>query len=185
MKLIIGLGNPGIKYSKTRHNIGFILIDQLKEEWGLDNFSENKKFHGRITQWIVQWEKIILLKPSTYMNLSGTSVGSVASYYDIDTADILVIHDEIDFPTAKIALKIGGSHAWHNGLRDIISHLNTKEFRRLRIGVDRPTTKEMVVEYVLWSLTPDQKNAIQNKRNSFLDFCHAFIHNNHDEKFAK
>ncbi len=128
-----------------------------------------------MTQGIIEGEKVILLKPNTYMNKSGTSIGAVASFYDIDPQDILIIHDEIDFPMAKIALKNGGSHAGHNGLRDTIAHLGTRDFRRLRIGVDRPTVKEMVSDYVLSSFTTDQKIAIENERNTILQHCLDFL----------
>lgn len=119
------------------------------------------------------------------MNRSGQSIVAVASYYDIAPEDILIIHDEIDFPTAKIALKIGGSHAGHNGLRDTIEKLGTRDFWRLRIGVNRPVDKSMVTDYVLGSFTPDQKDAIQQQRDVIYHFCLVFMHEDADKKFAK
>ncbi|USN57271.1 MAG: peptidyl-tRNA hydrolase [Candidatus Peribacteria bacterium] len=109
------------------------------------------------------------------MNRSGQSIASVASYYDIIPENIFVIHDEIDFPTAKIALKKGGSHAGHNGLKDTIEKLGTKDFWRLRIGIDRPITKEMITDYVLGSFTPNQKDEIRQQRDAIYEFCLAFI----------
>ena len=148
IRLIVGLGNPGGKYEDTRHNAGFWFVDRLARDYG-GVFSAETKFFGascRIRQGMVEtW----LLKPMTFMNRSGQSVSSFAKYFRIDPGQILVAHDELDLPPGTVRLKQGGGHAGHNGLRDIISALDTPAFWRLRIGIDHPGDSRDVVDYVL------------------------------------
>src|SRR5690606_5529715 len=126
MKCIVGLGNPGKKYQSTRHNIGFMVIDELLSR---QNLSLNKdKFKGKYTQTIINGEKVLLLEPQTYMNLSGESLRPLMDYYDIDVEDIIVIYDDLDLPTGKVRLRQKGGHGGHNGIRSIIDHLGTKDF---------------------------------------------------------
>ena len=148
IKLIVGLGNPGQQYQKTRHNAGFLFLDQLAAELGGAWVSESK-FQGLTAECRISKEKVILLKPQAFMNRSGQSVGMVARYYKLQPEEILVVHDELDFDVGVVKLKKDGGHAGHNGLRDIIAHLGSKEFYRLRVGIGRPDAGKAVADYVL------------------------------------
>jgi len=154
MKLIVGLGNPGPTYSQTRHNIGFMVIDSLIEELNPNNISK-KSFEGEL----YKYKDLLLLKPTTFMNLSGKSVQAVVNFYKINLDDILVIHDEIDIPFGAIKLKKGGGNGGHNGLKSIDS-LITKEYNRLRLGVGKPERKEMVASYVLSKFEPKEQEVL-------------------------
>jgi PTH1 family peptidyl-tRNA hydrolase len=145
IKLIVGLGNPGQEYEKTRHNAGFLFLDYLYSGAWLNE----PRFNGQTAILKMGSEQIRLLKPMNFMNRSGQSVGNVARYYKINPDEILVVHDELDFKTGAMKLKKGGGHAGHNGLRDIISHLNSNDFYRLRVGIDRPSSSHQVANYVL------------------------------------
>lgn len=149
IKLIVGLANPGKEYEKTRHNAGAWFIDEILREHDL-SLRPEKKFHGLYTEAKIANESCHLLIPTTFMNLSGQSVQACANYFKIPPESILIIHDEIDLPTGIIRLKKDGGDGGHNGLKDIIAHLNTKQFFRLRIGVGRPApSRGEVVDYVL------------------------------------
>ncbi len=148
IKLVVGLGNPGQQYEKTRHNAGFLFLEQLAYELGC-SWTRESKFHGLWASCSIAAQKIILLKPTTFMNHSGQSVGAVTRYHKIEPSEILVVHDELDFEVGVVKLKKGGGHAGHNGLRDIIAHLNSNDFHRLRIGIGRPLAGKSVADYVL------------------------------------
>ncbi len=147
--LIVGLGNPGPKYQNTRHNAGFWLLDQLSPQ---NPFRRETKFHGEVCR-AGPW----LLKPNTFMNHSGQSVAALANYYKISIDQILVIHDELDFPAGKARLKQGGSDGRHNGLKSIIAHLGSNQFLRLRIGIGHPGSSAQVTNYVLGSPSRDDQ----------------------------
>ncbi len=148
IRLIVGLGNPGAEYEHTRHNAGAWFVNELADSAHLTLRHETKYrgFHG-ITKF--NGQECHLLIPSTYMNLSGQSVSALANYYKIPPQAILVAHDEIDIPAGDIRLKFDGGHGGHNGLRDIIAQLHTKQFHRLRIGVGHPGNSKDVIDYVL------------------------------------
>ncbi|MGZ8160191.1 MAG: aminoacyl-tRNA hydrolase [Methylobacter sp.] len=148
IKLIVGLGNPGRQYEKTRHNAGFLFLDRLVSESGGVWVSE-PRFDGLLSEVGVVGGRVMLLKPGTFMNRSGQAVGKVARYYKLAPEEILVIHDELDFDVGVVKLKKDGGHAGHNGLRDIIAHLGSKEFYRLRIGIGRPSSGKVVADFVL------------------------------------
>ena len=148
IKLIVGLGNPGQQYEKTRHNAGFLFLDSLATERSCA-WSNKTGFQGLMAECNIADEKILLLKPQAFMNRSGQSVGKVARYYKLIPEEILVVHDELDFDAGVLKLKKDGGHAGHNGLRDIIAHLGTKDFYRLRIGIGRPVAGKEVIDYVL------------------------------------
>ncbi|MEY3107023.1 MAG: hypothetical protein RIT35_1196 [Pseudomonadota bacterium] len=148
IKLIVGLGNPGQQYEKTRHNAGFLFLDRLASELGVFWVSQSK-FQCSLAEANIGNTSVMLLKPTTFMNRSGESVGKVARYYKVMQEEILVVHDELDFNPGVLRLKISGGHAGHNGLRDIISHLGSNEFYRLRIGIGRPDQKQDVANFVL------------------------------------
>ena len=154
MKLIVGLGNPGAKYSGTRHNVGFDCIDVCAEQLRIE--LNESKFKGIFGKGIVGGEKVFLLKPLTYMNLSGESVRPLMDYYGIAIEDVVVIYDDMDLPTGKIRLRQKGSAGGHNGIKSLIQHLGTSEFNRIRIGVDRPQNGESIVNYVLGTYRPDE-----------------------------
>lgn len=165
MKCIVGLGNPGNKYKQTRHNIGFMVIDELLErnQWSLNK----TKFKGDYSMENFEGEKVILLKPQTYMNLSGESIRPLMDYYNVNLEDVLVIYDDLDLSTGKIRLRQKGGHGGHNGVRSTIEHLGTKEFKRIRLGVGRPTSPIPVVDYVLGSfLKEEQENVFTSIKNA-------------------
>jgi len=136
MYLVVGLGNPGEEYAKTRHNIGFMAADEIHSRYNFAPFKN--KFEGLLAEGTIDGEKVLLLKPQTFMNLSGNSVSKVAAFYKIEPKNIVVIHDDKDLALGKIKAKIGGSAGGHNGIKNIDSHLGT-EYNRIRIGVGSPT----------------------------------------------
>lgn len=148
IKLIVGLGNPGEQYEKTRHNAGFLFLDALVEYFG-GTWSNQPKFQGLYAECSIANNKVMMLKPDLFMNRSGQSVGKLVRYYKLKPEEILVVHDELDFNPGVVRLKIDGGHAGHNGLRDIIAHLASREFYRLRIGVGRPPAGKAVADFVL------------------------------------
>lgn len=147
MKLIIGLGNPGKTYEHTRHNIGFEVVDHLAAKWNAP--LTQSKFKGMYSIIHRPEGKVMLLKPLTYMNLSGESVGALMDYYDIDLDDIVVIYDDLDLPTGQLRLRQRGSAGGHNGIKSLIQHLGTQQFNRMRIGISRPPAGMKVPDYVL------------------------------------
>ncbi|MCG2634172.1 MAG: aminoacyl-tRNA hydrolase [Gammaproteobacteria bacterium] len=148
VQLLVGLGNPGPQYAGTRHNAGFALLDDIAG-LGAAVTRFEARFHGDVARVNLAGEQAWLLKPMSFMNRSGESVAALATYYRIEPESILVLHDELDLPTGQIRLKRGGGHGGHNGLRDIISHLGSAGFLRLRIGIDRPPAGGDVTGYVL------------------------------------
>nr|MDQ2995055.1 aminoacyl-tRNA hydrolase [Pseudomonadota bacterium] len=148
IKLIVGLGNPGPQYASTRHNVGAWLVEELARQHHTA-LRADTKFLGQYCKIRLGDQECLLLVPTTFMNLSGQSVKALAQYYKIAPEEILVAHDELDFPTGQIRFKHDGGHGGHNGLRDIISHLHSKTFHRLRIGIDHPGNRDDVVGYVL------------------------------------
>ncbi|MBK8817101.1 MAG: aminoacyl-tRNA hydrolase [Methylococcaceae bacterium] len=148
IKLIVGLGNPGQQYEKTRHNAGFLFLDSLALDYRCA-WSNKSEFQSIMSALSLDGERVILLKPQSFMNRSGGAVGKVARYYKFAPQEILVVHDELDFDTGVVKLKMDGGHAGHNGLRDIISQLGVKDFYRLRLGIGRPKPGMAVADYVL------------------------------------
>lgn len=148
IRLIVGLGNPGTQYAKTRHNVGAWFVDYLAEQLGA-KFTLESKLKSQLAKVVIDNQPCFLCKPTTYMNESGQSVGAVARFYKIEPRDILVVHDELDFEPGVVRLKEGGGHGGHNGLRDIISHLSSRDFFRLRLGIGHPGHKDGVSGYVL------------------------------------
>ncbi|WP_334060879.1 aminoacyl-tRNA hydrolase [Limimaricola cinnabarinus] len=146
MKLFVGLGNPGGKYAQNRHNIGFMAVDRIAADHGFAPW--RAKFQGEIAEGRLGSEKVLLLKPMTFMNLSGQSVGEAARFHKIDSTDITVFHDEIDLAPGRLKTKAGGGHAGHNGLRSIHQHLGP-HYDRVRMGVGHPGHKDAVPGYVL------------------------------------
>jgi PTH1 family peptidyl-tRNA hydrolase len=149
IRLIVGLGNPGAEYDKTRHNAGFLFLDEIARQYG-GNFRAEKKYSGEYCKVRINGEDAHLLKPMTFMNRSGQAVGPLANFYKIQPEQILVVHDELDIPPGTAKLKKGGGHGGHNGLKDIIRCLaNSKDFHRLRLGIGHPGDSKLVANYVL------------------------------------
>lgn len=146
MRLFVGLGNPGPKYAMNRHNIGFMAVDRIAEDHGFGPW--RSKFQGVLSEGRLGSEKVVLLKPETFMNLSGQSVGEAMRFYKLDPADVAVFHDEIDLAPGKLKVKDGGGHAGHNGLRSLHGHIG-EAYRRIRMGVGHPGHKDAVPTYVL------------------------------------
>lgn len=170
MKLIVGLGNPGKEYEKTRHNSGFMVMDKIAEELKVDIRQE--KFKGLYGKCNVKGESLILLKPQTYMNLSGESVREAMNFFKIDKEDILVIYDDLDLPIGKIRLRTKGSAGGQNGVKNIIQQLGTQEFNRIRIGIGKDP-KIPVVNYVLSKV---RKEEWQDYEESLVDAKNAAIY---------
>jgi len=168
LKVIVGLGNPGSKYTETRHNAGFWFVEALANTYHGD-FRIDKKFHGEVAKINVAGKDIWLLKPDTFMNRSGLAVQSLLSFYRYTPEQLLVAHDEIDLPPGTIKLKTAGGHGGHNGLRDIINQCASKDFHRLRIGVGHPGSKDQVVDYVLHNASKDDRIDIDNDISSAVD----------------
>jgi len=154
MKLFVGLGNPGAKYSHNRHNIGFMVVDRISET-GFGPWKS--KFQGLVSEGRIGREKVILLKPATFMNLSGQSVGEAMRFYKLTPADITVFHDELDLAPGKVRLKTGGGHAGHNGLRSLHQHIGP-EYHRVRLGIGHPGHKDKVARYVLHDFAKAEAN---------------------------
>lgn len=157
--LIAGFGNPGPDYERTRHNAGFMFVDELARQWGA-SFNSDKRFFAAVASAHVNGRKVLLVKPTNYMNNSGQGLAAVARFYKIDTGKILVAHDELDIPPGQIRLKKGGGHGGHNGLRDALAKLGNGDFWRLRIGIGHPGHKNAVSGYVLKRAPADQQRLI-------------------------
>jgi peptidyl-tRNA hydrolase, PTH1 family len=159
IKLIAGLGNPGREHARDRHNVGFWLVDRLAAAHGAA-LRKDSKHQALVARIAASAGDVWLCEPQTYMNLSGRSVGGLARFYKIEPEQILVVHDELDFPPGTAKMKLGGGVAGHNGLRDIQAQLGTQGFWRLRIGIGHPGDRDVVVDYVLNSPTPDERALI-------------------------
>lgn len=148
IKLIVGLGNPGQKYEHTRHNAGFWFVDELARQAN-QSWQSKAKFQGEYVKIEINGRDIHVIKPSTFMNLSGQSVASVANYFNISVDEVLVVHDELDVLPGAVKIKKGGGHGGHNGLKDIERHLSSRDFVRVRIGIGHPGDARLVSDYVL------------------------------------
>ncbi|MGB4883118.1 MAG: aminoacyl-tRNA hydrolase [Neisseria sp.] len=160
IKLIVGLGNPGAEYTHTRHNAGFWFIDELAWSWKA-SLKDEKKFYGAVARVSHEGNDIWLLKPNTFMNRSGQAVAALAQFYKIKPEEILVVHDELDVVCGRIRFKLGGGNGGHNGLKDIQARLGTPNFYRLRLGIDHPGDRNLVVGYVLNKPSAEDRQAIE------------------------
>jgi peptidyl-tRNA hydrolase, PTH1 family len=161
IKLLVGLGNPGTEYEATRHNAGFWWIDTVARDLKV-HLQPDRTYHGLVARTSVHGHNIWLLEPQTFMNVSGKSVAALARFFKIQSDEILVVHDELDIQPGEAKLKLGGSHAGHNGLRDIHAQLGTDQYWRLRIGIGHPGVKSEVANWVLKKPAPDQRSAIED-----------------------
>lgn len=172
MKLIVGLGNPGIEYENTRHNIGFYFVDLITKSLG--NISFKEKFNGKYQKIKINGEDIIFLKPLSYMNLSGEVVSKFVNYYKIKIEDILIIHDDLDMQLAKIKLRAKGSSGGHNGIKNIILNLGNENFKRLKIGINKDKSID-IKDYVLGHFTKDELDKIKDINNLVLDIFNDYL----------
>lgn len=174
IRLFVGLGNPGPEYEQTRHNAGFWWLDALARELKL-NLTTDKSYHGRVARTSIQGQSVWLLAPQTFMNLSGKSVAALANFFKIPPQEILVAHDDLDIAPGEAKLKLGGSHAGHNGLRDIHAQLGTDQYWRLRLGVGHPGNKAEVVHWVLKKPMLDHRIAIDQAIDRALKALPQFL----------
>ncbi|MBQ9448399.1 MAG: aminoacyl-tRNA hydrolase [Acholeplasmatales bacterium] len=173
MKLIVGLGNPGKDYENTRHNMGWMAIDSYCKEYGIEMHLE-PKFQGLMAQIKVNGEKAILLKPVTYMNLSGESVIKVVNFYKIDINDILVFSDDLDSPFGRVRVRSKGSDGGHNGHKNITAHLGSNEYKRVKIGIDR-SENISVIDWVLKKYTKDELEKLTSVFEKTNELINEFI----------
>lgn len=167
IQLIVGLGNPGDKYTATRHNAGFWFLDQVARRYQA-NFKSESKFKAEVAAFEQSGQRVWLLKPTTFMNLSGEALGPFAKYYHIEPENTLVVHDELDLPPGTSRYKLGGGHGGHNGLRDIFKHF-AKDFWRLRVGVGHPGHKDQVLSFVMRPPSSKEQTLIDDSLDCALD----------------
>lgn len=173
IRMIVGLGNPGNEYEKTRHNAGFWFIDRLISQYNLTLKSETK-FLGDIAKFNSPFGNVWLLKPTTFMNRSGQSIARLAHFYKINPEQILLVHDELDLPPGSVKLKQSGGHGGHNGLRDMIAQLG-KNFYRLRLGIGHPGSKEQVVGFVLGKTPKSEQLLIDSAIDKAIDSIELIV----------
>lgn len=180
MKMIVGLGNIGTRYDETRHNTGFMVVDQLARDYHLGAFTHLKQ-EAVAVSGVVNGEKVMLVKPTTFMNDSGRAVGPLVDYYDIDLDDLVIINDDLDMPVGKVRLKTHGASGGHNGLKSIISALGTKNFNRVKVGIDHPQ-HGTVVSHVLGKFSKEERpkfdQAVEQAEHALEDWING-------EDFAK
>lgn len=183
IKLFVGLGNPGDKYERTRHNAGFWWVDAVSAQTNSRLTLDAKMFGlvGKLNPTQDKW----LLKPTTFMNLSGKAVTALANYYKISPHEILVIHDELDLPAGQLKLKFGGGHGGHNGLKDIHAALGTPDYWRLRIGIGHPGDRNEVVNFVLKPPLKDEQNAIDDSLNDSTKLLNLLLSGEFDSAMLK
>jgi len=179
-RLVVGLGNPSRQYEKTRHNAGFWFLDELAKKYSLA-FAYEGRCHGELAKLDLHGETLFILKPTTFMNHSGRSVGAVVRYYKIAPEAVLVVHDELDFAPGVIRFKKSGGHGGHNGLKDIIAHIHSRDFFRLRIGIGRPEIRENVVPYVLSEPSVSERKCVMAALARAVDLFPALSEGRFDD----
>jgi len=178
MKLFIWLGNPGKEYEHTRHNVGWLVLDQLCEQEGFTSFLPQKKFQAEVANGIVGKRQVIAAKPQTFMNRSGTSVQEIMHYYKIEPKDILIFQDDIDLDAGKIRLKFNWASGGHNGIKDIVEKIGTDKFWRLKFGVGRPTHPEHdVSDHVLGGMSSTEKKYRRDQASSIREKVEEYLKN--------
>jgi PTH1 family peptidyl-tRNA hydrolase len=161
MKLLVGLGNPGKEYERTRHNAGFLFLDFLRNSWDFPPFQSSSKRKGSVSEGLRNDRKTILLKPETFMNRSGESVRALMDFYKLSPADLVVIHDDLDVPVGTFKMTESSRAAGHNGVADLIEKLGTQDFRRIRIGIGRPPERIPAEQYVLSPFTEEEHDDLK------------------------
>lgn len=161
MYIIVGLGNPGRQYAHTRHNVGFDTLDELIDKYGID--AEGKKFKALYGKGIIEGQRVVLAKPLTFMNLSGESVGQLVDFYKIDpTSELIVIYDDISLKPGQIRIRTKGSAGGHNGIKNIIAHLGTQEFMRIKVGVGEKPREYDLADYVLSRFSKEEGELVED-----------------------
>ena len=183
IRLFVGLGNPGTQYEDTRHNAGFLYIDELAARLGV-RLQPDRAYHGLVARANLAQGPVWLLKPQTYMNLSGKSVAPLARFFKISPDEILVAHDELDLLPGQVKLKKTGGHGGHNGLRDIHAQLGSTEYWRLRLGIGHPGVKNEVADYVLRKPPQSERDGIVKCINQSIDATEAFLSGDMDKALA-
>ncbi|EGO5822827.1 aminoacyl-tRNA hydrolase [Enterococcus faecalis] len=179
MKVIVGLGNPGSKYKETKHNIGFITLDEIAYRQNVS--FNNSNFEADIAEFFIGTEKVLLVKPLTFMNESGRSVGPLLTYFGVDEEDLIVIYDDLDLEVGKIRLRQKGSAGGHNGIKSLIAHLGTNVFPRIKIGIGRPSKNDTVIHHVLSTFPKETHEemllAVKKAADAALYTCegHTFV----------
>lgn len=182
MKIIVGLGNPGKEYTHTRHNVGFMLLDLLRDQLEFRDFQSTKKFQAEISEGTFNGDKLILAKPETFMNLSGDSVSKLVNFYHCDPKDLCVVYDDIDLPLGSMRFRMEGSAGTHNGMRDIIEKLGFNNFPRLRIGIEsrgQSSPKEQdISSFVLQPFSDDETKVVHTVLNEAAKSLTEYLEKN-------
>ncbi len=173
MKIIVGLGNPGRKYERTRHNAGFMAVEKIARDLRADIMQ--RKYHALIEKTRIDSVEAMLIKPQTFMNESGRSVGAIVRYTHAAVTDLIVLHDELDLPLGAVRIKAGGGHGGHNGLRSLIEHLGSADFIRVRIGVGRPGPDRDSADYVLSPVPAAEKEQFSKAVERAADAARAIV----------
>lgn len=183
VKMIVGLGNPGEKYHETKHNIGFMVLDKWAKQ---ENVTFNKSKHqGIYTEFFVGSEKVILVKPQTFINLSGQCVKPLMDYFKIDSNNVVVIYDDMDLPIGKIRLRQKGSAGGHNGIKSLIQHFGTQTFNRVKVGVGRPLEFETVIQHVLSKFLSVYHNDVDRSIDETIEAMKAFVSETRQDAFLQ
>lgn len=183
MFLIIGLGNPEKDYGNTRHNMGFNVINKIAEKYSIE--VNKTKFKGLFGSGNINNEKVILLKPQTFMNLSGESVREAIDFYKIDIDNVLIIYDDIDLAPGKIRIKKNGGPGTHNGMRSVVQHLGTENFARLRVGIGKPEDNTDLIEYVIGYVSQEDRELLEKGVNLAVEAVDTIITENIDTAMNK
>lgn len=173
MKLIVGLGNPGAEYARTKHNVGWMFVDALADKLGIAGWKDKEK--GQVAEAYIGTEKVLLVKPMTYMNNSGECVGPLMRWFKLEPEDVLVVHDDMDIPAGTIRIRKKGSAGGHNGIKSLIAHLGSEKFGRVRIGVGRPQPGRDVISHVLNGFPPEEVPKIQEAIQYLLPAVECII----------
>jgi PTH1 family peptidyl-tRNA hydrolase len=179
MRLFVGLGNPGSRYAKNRHNVGFMAVDAIARAHRAGPW--RRRFQGEIAEAVIEGERILLLKPQTYVNESGRAVAEAQRFFKLELGDVYVFHDELDLPAAKLRVKVGGGNAGHNGLRSVTAHCGN-DYRRVRIGIGHPGDKALVHPYVLSDFAKAEEAWVDDLCRACADHA-ALLANGEDAAF--
>ena len=183
MYLIIGLGNPESDYAETRHNMGFNVINQLAKEYGIQ--INRKKFNSEYENAIIEGEKVVLIKPQTFMNASGEAVIEFVNFYKVDLNKVIIIYDDIDIEPGKIRIRKNGSAGSHNGMKSIVHFLNSTDFPRIRVGIGKPKENENMIEYVIGAIPDEEKKSLEDGVNIAKDAIIELLKNGIDSAMNK
>lgn len=181
VKMIVGLGNPGSKYEKTKHNIGFMAIDNIVKNLDV-TFTDDKNFKAQIGSTFINHEKVYFVKPITFMNNSGIAVKALLTYYNIDITDLIVIYDDLDMEVSKLRLRSKGSAGGHNGIKSIIAHIGTQEFNRIKVGIGRPLKGMTVINHVMGQFNTEDNIAISLTLDRVVNAVKFYLQENDFEK---